>query len=149
VRGASDGDAGSGVILVGYADAARVGSLPYAAVTEIAAAVGARGVLVDTALKGEPGLLALVDPDDLTEWVGAARRESLLVALAGKLTAADLAVARRTGADVVGVRGAACEGGRGGRVSATLVRALRALCVGSEPALPAASASGPLDYVAQ
>ena len=41
--------------------------------------------------------------------------------LAGKLAADDLPFVRDTGADVAGVRGAACEGGRTGRVSADKV----------------------------
>ena len=35
----------------------------------------------------------------------------------------DLEFARDAGADIAGVRGAACEGGRTGRVTAELVRA--------------------------
>ena len=39
------------------------------------------------------------------------------MALAGKLMTDDLAFVRDAGADIAGVRGAACEGGRIGRVS--------------------------------
>jgi uncharacterized protein (UPF0264 family) len=52
----------------------------------------------------------------------------LLVALAGKLTADDLAFVRDAGADIAGVRGAACDGGRTGRVSSDKVALLRELC---------------------
>ena len=50
----------------------------------------------------------------------------------------DLKRARRLGADIVGVRGSACEGGREGTVSAARVRALRAalaLSAGVSPVL--------------
>jgi uncharacterized protein (UPF0264 family) len=60
--------------------------------------------------------------------VSEAREAGLMVALAGQLTADDLPFARDAGADIAGVRGAACDGGRSGRVSADKVRALRAVC---------------------
>jgi len=50
----------------------------------------------------------------------------LFAALAGGLSGPEFALARALGADVVGVRGAACVGGRLGRVSRTRVALLRA-----------------------
>jgi uncharacterized protein (UPF0264 family) len=52
----------------------------------------------------------------------------LLVAVAGKLTATDLPLVRDAGADIAGVRGAACAGGRSGVVSRALVRVLLERC---------------------
>ena len=46
------------------------------------------------------------------------------VALAGRLRRTDLAIARDAGADIAGVRGAACEGGRTGTVTSARVREL-------------------------
>lgn len=125
VRGAAAGSAG--VILVAYADAALVGSLAPAALVAVAVAAGARGVLIDTADKAGPGLLGCSSVDALTAWVVEARAAGLLVALAGRLTADDLVTLADVAPDVVGVRGAACDGGRTGRVSAERVRALRAI----------------------
>ena len=75
-------------------------------------AAGAAGVLLDTADKRGPRLTELVSLAWLTEWAARAHRRSLSVALAGRLRAEDLPIVRRSGADVAGVRGAACEGGR-------------------------------------
>ncbi|MGH7622054.1 MAG: (5-formylfuran-3-yl)methyl phosphate synthase, partial [Gemmatimonadaceae bacterium] len=47
-------------------------------------------------------------------------------ALAGRITTEDRAVAYEAGAEVGGVRGAACEAGRNGRVRETRVRELLA-----------------------
>jgi uncharacterized protein (UPF0264 family) len=47
-----------------------------------------------------------------------------MVALAGRLQLDDLDFVREAGADVAGVRGAACDGGRAGRINAEIVRAL-------------------------
>ena len=55
-----------------------------------------------------------------------AHAAGLQVALAGALRAEDLPVVRDTGADIAGVRSAAChEGRRSGRLDAARVRALR------------------------
>jgi (5-formylfuran-3-yl)methyl phosphate synthase len=126
VRGARR--ANGGVVAVAYADADASASLAPVAIVELAASAGAAGVLLDTADKSGPGLGELVTPTALARWVADAHRTGLLVALAGKLTADDLAFVRDTGADIAGVRGAACDNGRTGRVSAEKVRRLRTLC---------------------
>jgi uncharacterized protein (UPF0264 family) len=118
-----------GVVAVAYADAGAGGSsISRDALIDVAARAGAAGVLLDTADKNGAGLPSLLSLPDLEAWVSAARRAGLLVALAGKLTADDLAFVRDAGADIAGVRGAACDGGRGGRVSAGKVALLRSLC---------------------
>ena len=124
-RGAAD--AGGGVVAVGYADASRAASIAPAALACIAADGGATGVLLDTCNKSGPGLRVLVDPAALAAFVADAHDAGLLVALAGKLTIDDLMFARDAGADVAGVRGAACDGGRTGRVTSDRVAALRAV----------------------
>jgi (5-formylfuran-3-yl)methyl phosphate synthase len=115
---------GAGVVAVAYADARCVKSLQAADLVDVAATAGARGLLVDTADKAGPGLRALIAPPALAALVADAHRAGLLVALAGKLTVDDLAFVRDAGADIAGVRGAACEGGRRGRVTAQKVREL-------------------------
>jgi uncharacterized protein (UPF0264 family) len=122
VRGARA--AGAGVVAVAYADAPIVESPLADDLVDVAAAAGARGLLVDTADKSGPGLRALVAPNALAALVARAHGAGLLVALAGKLTADDLSFVRDAGADIAGVRGAACEGGRTGRVTTDRVRAL-------------------------
>jgi (5-formylfuran-3-yl)methyl phosphate synthase len=118
----------SDVIAVAYADIDRPEGVSPEALIQIAARSGARGVLLDTADKDGSGLLALVPQDRLIQWVVRAHAHGLLAALAGKLTAQDLPPVLGMGADVAGVRGAACDGGRTGRVSIEKVRLLSALC---------------------
>ncbi len=115
---------GAGVVAVAYADGQDRSSIASAALVEAAALAGAEGVLIDTASKDGPGLRALVSPDALAAVVDDAHRAGLIVALAGRLSADDLPFVRDCGADIAGVRGAACEGGRTGRVTAERVRAL-------------------------
>jgi uncharacterized protein (UPF0264 family) len=138
-RARSDG----GVVAVAYADADRAGSLAPPGFAEVAARAGAVGVLLDTADKDGPGLRMLISLQALAEWVERAHDAGLLVALAGKLAAEDLAYVRDAGADIAGVRGAACEGGRTGRVSAERVRRLRTLCGAGAGPVEADATSGP------
>jgi len=93
----------------------------------IAAAIHAQatGVLLDTAAKEGPGLRRLMTPRALETWVASAHRAGLDVALAGKLTLEDLPFIGDTGADIAGVRGAACEHGR---ASAIVEERVRLLC---------------------
>jgi len=121
------------LVLVAYADWRSAVSLPPARVVAVAADVGAAGVLLDTATKRAP-LFAVESPAGVAAWVAAAHAAGLFAALAGGLSGPDLARARSLGADVVGVRGAACVGGRTGRVSRARVAALRALA-GAAPSL--------------
>jgi uncharacterized protein (UPF0264 family) len=115
----------AGVVAVVYADMASPADPALLAFVPIAARAGAVGVLLDTANKRAPGLRALVPPPMLAAWIAKAHDAGLVVALAGKLTADDLVFVRDAGADIAGVRGAACDGGRTGRVTADRVRLLR------------------------
>lgn len=117
------------VIAVAYADAELHGLGP-GAIAALARHAGAGGVLVDTMSKSGGCLLDSLPPARLRAWVADARGLGLLVALAGRLDRPDLDLVASFGADVVGVRGAACEGGREGRVSAAKVRGLRAAIPG-------------------
>ena len=126
VRGArhAEGGARRRVIAAAYADATRAGSVDPRALIDVAMSAEAAGVLLDTAFKDAGGLFTLLSRDAVSTWITAAHAASLTVALAGKLTAAELAIVRDLGADIAGVRGAACEGGRRGAVSSERVRAL-------------------------
>jgi uncharacterized protein (UPF0264 family) len=132
VRGVRTVSERSGVVAVAYADAPRAGAAPPDAIVEAAARGGAIGVLLDTAFKDGGGVFDLMDEAAVRAWAAAARAAALTVGVAGQLRASDLATARALGADLVGVRGAACEegGGRTGRIDpervAALARATRA-----------------------
>jgi (5-formylfuran-3-yl)methyl phosphate synthase len=114
------------VVLVAYADWRRADSPVPGAIVCLAVQTGAAGVLLDTAVK-PAGLFTVLSPDAVGGWVAAAHAAGLFAGLAGSLTTPDFAMARALGADLVGVRGAACVGGRTGRVSPARVAALSAL----------------------
>jgi len=111
------------VVAVTYAD--RQGELSFIRLLDVGSTVGASGILIDTCEKSGPGLRHLIDAATLSAWISAASDAALTVAAAGKLTIDDLDWVRDCGADIAGVRGAACEGGRTGRVTAERVRLLQ------------------------
>lgn len=125
------------VVPVAYADHEIAGSPAPEDVLRAALAAGARAFLMDTHAKDGRGLLDWIDLERLRALSALARSAGLLLAIAGSL---DLdALDRVAGvADVVGVRGAACRGGREGSVDAVLVRELRERLHGGLSSLSAA-----------
>jgi uncharacterized protein (UPF0264 family) len=112
------------VVAVAYADWDEVGGAAPQTVLAAAAAEGAMGVLVDTVRKDGAGLFRCLGRAALGSLVRDARARSLMVALAGRISIEDLSFAYQAGAEIVGVRGAACEHGREGRVRESRVREL-------------------------
>jgi uncharacterized protein (UPF0264 family) len=141
LRAAQDAVGGdASVIAVAYADAARVPSrpLPPSELVTAARRAGVRGCLVDTAIKDGRGLLSWIAAGELAGLVAEAHGAGLEMALAGELRAEDLPAIRATGADIAGVRSAAC---RDGRRTAALdpqrIARLRAVCAVDAPRAPA------------
>jgi (5-formylfuran-3-yl)methyl phosphate synthase len=121
------------VIAGGYADAERVPSRPLPPEGVVAAArlAGVGGCLLDTAVKDGRGLFAWRTPDALAALVAEGHAARLAMALAGALRAEDLPAVRATGADIAGVRSAACrDGRRAAPLDVERVGRLRALCAG-------------------
>jgi uncharacterized protein (UPF0264 family) len=133
VRGARRGNPATRVVAVGYADADRARSLDCHAVARAAIAARVAGVLVDTFDKTGPGLMDLMPPRELAGWVSEVQQSGLFAALAGRLSQDGVETALGVGADIAGVRGAACDGGRTGIVSATRVSSLRLRCRAALP----------------
>jgi uncharacterized protein (UPF0264 family) len=115
------------LVAVAYADWARAGAPSPDDVARAASRAGVRGVLLDTSIKDGRDLFSSISQDDLSRWIRVARAAGLLVAVAGSLDADGIVRLLETPPDVVGVRGAACDGGRLGLVSAARVRTLRAV----------------------
>jgi uncharacterized protein (UPF0264 family) len=133
-REAVEGEAA--VVAVAYADADRVASRPLAPrdLVAVARQAGASGCLVDTAIKDGTGLLQWLDAGALADLVAEGHDAGLEVALAGELRADDLPAIRATGADIAGVRSAACrDGRRTAALDAARIASLRAMCA-AQPA---------------
>jgi (5-formylfuran-3-yl)methyl phosphate synthase len=124
VRAARSSPLGADVVAVAYADHRFADTLSPQLLLDIAVEAGARGVLMDTWSKDGRPLFASATHSDIRRWLEGARSRGLLTALAGSLTRDQMDDVRTLGPDVVGVRGAACEKGRGGVMNARLVQQL-------------------------
>jgi len=136
VREGVAGVPGAVVVAAAYADARRVVHAPLSPelLPRVARAAGVGACLLDTALKDGRGLLEWLSPDALASLVADAHAAGLQVALAGALSLEDLPVVRDAGADIAGVRSAACrDGRRPGPLDAARVRALIAACAATRP----------------
>jgi (5-formylfuran-3-yl)methyl phosphate synthase len=119
------------VIAGAYADAERVDAHPLGPRSLVAAArrAGVAGCLLDTAVKDGRGLFEWLDAEALAALVAEAHGAGLVVALAGALRAEDLPAVRDTGADIAGVRSAACrDGRRTAPIDPDRIARLRELC---------------------
>jgi uncharacterized protein (UPF0264 family) len=114
------------VIAVAYADYIAAGAPSPETVAHLAAATGADGVLLDTWGKDGGDLFHHLAEPALRAWIEQARAAGLLVALAGSLSIKGVRAVAELPADIVGVRGAACIGGRTGVLSEGRVAELKA-----------------------
>lgn len=108
------------VVATGYADAKRIGSVNPLLVPDIAREAEADIAMIDTAVKDGKNLFAFLAMDQLRSFVNAAHDYGLKAALAGSLRKEDLPAVYASGADVVGLRGAACT--HGDRVDGRITR---------------------------
>ena len=112
------------IIAVAYADAEHAGSVAPEAIGRAASQAGAAGILLDTYGKARGNLLDWIESAALVALIEANRENGLLSAVAGGLGTEDVPRIAAARPDIVGFRGAACTGGREGRVSSSQVRRL-------------------------
>jgi (5-formylfuran-3-yl)methyl phosphate synthase len=124
VKAASAAPSHPRVVAVAYADPAPDGLAP-GEIVRLAAQVGADGVLLDTLGKDGGDLFTFMTIGEVAAWVDSARSAGLITAVAGSLRSEGLGSLGEIFPDIVGVRGAACAGGRGGTIDVEKVRALR------------------------
>ncbi|HSR91151.1 MAG TPA: (5-formylfuran-3-yl)methyl phosphate synthase [Gemmatimonadales bacterium] len=110
-----------GLVVVGFADIQKADGLARAA--GLAVREGADGFLVDTARKAAGSLFDYCTTGDLRD-IHSSLPTGFSFAVAGSLKAEDIAAVIEVDADVMGVRGAACESGRASRVSSAAVARL-------------------------
>ena len=96
------------VVAVGYADAERMGALDPLLIPEIASLAQVDLAMIDTAVKDGKNLFHFLSLKQLEKFVDAAHKLGLEAALAGSLRKQDLPMVYGLGADVAGLRGAAC-----------------------------------------
>ena len=99
------------VAAAGYADAQKIGTLDPSLIPQITHQAQADVAMLDTASKDGTNLFSHQTTRQLKAFVDSAHDFGLQAALAGSLRKQDLPVIYGLGADIAGLRGAACTGG--------------------------------------
>lgn len=97
------------VVAAGYADFQRAQSIDPLLVPQAAAEAKVEVAMLDTAVKDGKRLFDFLTNEQLSKFVGLAHKKGLEAALAGSLLKQDLPAIYDFGADIAGVRGAACS----------------------------------------
>lgn len=121
--------AGIRLIVVVFAD-----RLPCFDAVAAADAMGAVGIMLDTADKSVGSLLARLDRREIAGFVARAKSHGLMVGLAGSLAADDVPKLLPLAPDLIGFRGALCGGERGASLDPAACASIRALIPGQIPA---------------
>ncbi len=108
------------VVVSGYADAARTITINPLLVPKVAVDAQADICMIDTAIKDGKSLFTFLTKSQLQSFVNEAHNKGLKAALAGSLQKEDLPEVYALGADVAGLRGAACT--PGDRVNGQITR---------------------------
>lgn len=128
VRAVKDYNPDAVVVAAGYADAHRIGCVNPLALPSIAHQAGCDGAMLDTAIKDGTALFDHLTPQTCGEFVALCHKYGTFAALAGSVRRAHLADLTAIGTDIVGVRGAVCQGGdrNTGRIQPHLIKEFRA-----------------------
>jgi (5-formylfuran-3-yl)methyl phosphate synthase len=123
------------VVAAGYADAQRIGALDPLQIPEVAFKAQVDIAMLDTAIKDGKTLFSFLSLEQIKKFVDYSHYLHLEVALAGSLRKEDLIKIAALGADIAGVRGAACTKGdrTNGELKQELVRELVNIVRGIEP----------------
>jgi len=114
------------VVLAGYADYHRAATLDPFLLPQAARNAGCDVVMVDTFIKDGKGLFDFMDEASCKRFIEEGHGKGLVVALAGSIKLHEIPTLKHIGADIVGIRGAACSHGDrlAGTIRAENVRAL-------------------------
>ncbi len=125
-------DAPSKLILVHYADYHLAGAVDWATTLWASRELGCEYILIDTFDKKAGRLTDWLSTDDCQQYANEAERLGLKLSLAGSLRIEDFRTLEKTGASILGIRGAACL--EGSRVSGLCRDRLQTLssCIANE-----------------
>ena len=117
------------IAVAGYADAKKIGAIDPLLVPEIAHKAQVEVAMIDTSSKDGKNLFDHLSIEDLKKFINSAHGFGLEAALAGSLRKQDLTVVYGLGADIAGLRGAACTNSNRvtGRITRKLVSELAAV----------------------
>jgi len=110
------------VVIAGYSDYERMGSISPFDLSPLAAECGADYAMVDTGIKDGRSTFSFMDEATLTRFTKENRALGLGTALAGSLVFADIDALKRINPEIIGVRGMVCGGDRNATIREDLVK---------------------------
>jgi hypothetical protein len=110
------------VVIAGYSDYERMGSISPFEIAPLAAACGADYAMVDTGIKDGRSTFSFMDEATLTRFTEGNRELGIGTALAGSLVFADIDALKRINPEIIGVRGMVCGGDRNATIREDLVK---------------------------
>lgn len=127
VRAVKGADESAKVVVCAYGDFKRAGTIEPILMPKIASESRADVAMLDTAIKDGKSLTDFLQAEELKDFIDKAHSHGIWAALAGSLGVNELRELKRLNPDVIGIRGAACEGGdrRKGSISEEHVRTLK------------------------
>ena len=111
------------VVIAGYSDFERMGSISPFDMAPVAAECGADFAMVDTGVKDGKSTLSFMDEKTLRSFVEENKKLGLGTALAGSLKFEDIDTLKRINPDIIGVRGMVCGGDRNATIREDLITA--------------------------
>ena len=111
------------VVISGYSDYERMGSISPFVMAPVAAECGADIAMLDTGVKDGRSTFSFMDETMLRSFVSQNKKLGLGTALAGSLKFEDLDVLKRIDPDIIGVRGMVCGGDRNATIREDLITA--------------------------
>lgn len=96
------------VVATGYADAEKIGAVDPLLIPQIGREAKVDVAMLDTAVKNGKNLFNHLKIDQLERFIREAHTYGLKVALAGSIRKADIPLIKDLGADIAGIRSAAC-----------------------------------------
>lgn len=109
------------VVIAGYSDYTRLGSISPFSMSPLAAEAGADVAMVDTGIKDGKSTFEFMDEEALVEFCTMNRDHGMMTALAGSLCFDDMPALKRIDPDIIGVRGMVCGGDRNTGIQEHLV----------------------------
>ncbi|OPX69221.1 MAG: hypothetical protein A4E37_00491 [Methanoregulaceae archaeon PtaB.Bin056] len=109
------------VVIAGYSDYQRLGSISPFEISSLAAEAGADIAMVDTGIKDGRSTFEFMDEESLLRFCTLNREAGMATAIAGSLKFEDLPALKRIGPDIIGVRGMVCGGDRNDGIREELV----------------------------
>jgi uncharacterized protein (UPF0264 family) len=110
------------VVIAGYSDYERMGSISPFDLAPITAASGADFAMVDTGIKDGRSTFSFMDEATLARFTAANKKLGIGTALAGSLKFEDIDALKRIDPEIIGVRGMVCGGDRNATIREDLVK---------------------------